>query len=261
MKNNKPNILLLDVETAPLLSFTWDIWDQNIGLNQIKSDWHLLSWSAKWLGSPSSQIMYMDQRKEKNVENDKRILRGIWKLMDDADIIIGQNSKKFDIKRLNTRFALNNMPPPSSFRQIDTLSLAKKHFSFTSNKLEYLTDHFCTKYKKLKHKKYPGFEMWKECLAGNQDAWKHMEKYNKWDVLSLEELYHKLQPWGTGINVDVYNDGLENICICGNKKFKKNGYFYNNIGKYPRLKCTKCGSEAKIKNNILTKEKRKSLLK
>jgi len=37
--SKKPKILLFDIETAPILAYTWDIWDQNIALNQIKQDW------------------------------------------------------------------------------------------------------------------------------------------------------------------------------------------------------------------------------
>ena len=86
----------------------------------------------------------------------------MWKLLDEADIVIGQNSKAFDIKKLNARFIIHGMQPPSSYRQIDTKILAKKHFNFTSNKLEYLSDKLNVKYKKQTKRKFSGFEMWKE---------------------------------------------------------------------------------------------------
>ena len=59
------------------------------------------------------------------------------------------NRKAVDNKKLNARFMLNGMQPPSSFRNIDTKILAKRYFGFTSNKLAYLTDKLCKKYKKL----------------------------------------------------------------------------------------------------------------
>lgn len=254
---NKPKILLVDIETAPILGYVWGLWDQNVGLNQIHTDWHLLSWSAKWLDS--KDILYMDSRNEKNIENDSKLLKGIWKLLNDADIVITQNGKKFDIKKLNTRFILNGFEPPSSFKQIDTLTLAKKHFSFTSNKLAYMTDKLCVKYKKLDHKKFAGFELWKECLAGNLSAWKEMELYNKYDVLALEELYHKMAPWDSSIDFNVYEDGIVNTCKCGNSTFRKEGFVFSVSGKYQRYRCKKCGSQTRSKQNLLTLEKRKSL--
>jgi len=56
----------------------------------------------------------MDQRYAKNIEDDSGILREIWKMLDEADIVITQNGRKFDQKKLNARFILNGFKPPSS---------------------------------------------------------------------------------------------------------------------------------------------------
>lgn len=254
-----PKILVFDIETAPILGYVWDIWDQNLALNQVAEDWHILSWSAKWLGDKPSQIMYQDQRKAKDISDDKELLKGIWDLLDEADVVITQNGKAFDVKKLNARFILNGFQPPSSYKHIDTYLLAKKYFAFTSNKLEYMTDKLCTKYKKLTHKKFPGFMLWKECMAGNKEAWNEMEKYNKHDVLSLEELYNKLTAWDFGINFNLYHDDTNHVCSCGHDKFRNKGFAYTASGKYRRYKCLKCGKESRGKENLLSKEKRKSL--
>jgi DNA polymerase elongation subunit (family B) len=260
---NKPElkILLLDIETAPILGYVWGLFDQNVGLNQIKKDWHVLSWAAKWLHDSPKNIMYNDQRNAKNIEDDSKILKEIWHLIDEADILISQNGKSFDIKKLNARFIQHGFPPPSSYRHIDTKILAKRHFAFTSNKLEYMTDKLCTKYKKLKHSKFSGFELWRECLAGNVKAWNEMKKYNMYDVLSLEELYLSMQPWDRSINFDVFHNKLENVCSCGSKKFTKRGFKFTNTGKFHRLICDKCGAEYTDKTNLLSKQKKVSLLK
>lgn len=256
---NKPKILILDIETAPILASVWGIWEQNVSLNMIKSDWHVLSWAAKWHGEAATKTMYMDQRSAKNIQDDKNILKGIWKLLDECDILITQNGISFDIKKLNARFVLNGMPPPSSFKHVDTKRIASKKFAFTSNKLEYMTGKLCTKYKKLKHNKYPGFELWSECLKGNIDAWKEMEKYNKYDILSLEELYNKLQPWDNSINYNLFTANETSICSCGSSSHKKNGYAYTSTGKFQRYVCNSCGTETRSKVNLFSKEKRDSL--
>ncbi len=49
----------------------------NIELNQIKNDWHVLSYAAKWLGDEESKIMYKDQRNAKDVSNDKEMLKDL----------------------------------------------------------------------------------------------------------------------------------------------------------------------------------------
>lgn len=191
----KPKILIFDIETAPMVGHFWGLFDQNIGLNQIETDWHILSWAAKWLDDPPSKVMYQDQRNSKDVTNDKKILESIRDLLNQADIVITQNGIKFDSKKLNARFLYHEIESPSSYRHRDTLRMAKRHFNLTSYKLEYMTDKFCKKYKKLKHKKFPGHELWRECLNGNKTAWKEMEKYNCHDVLATEELYNVLKQW------------------------------------------------------------------
>jgi len=258
-KDNKPKVLIYDIETAPIVSYTWGIWDQNIGTNMIEKDWSVLSWAAKWLGEPAKNVMYMDTSKQKDVRNDKKILKGIWKLLDEADIVVTQNGKSFDEKKLNARFIIHGLGQPSSYRHIDTKRIAKKKFAFTSNKLEYLTKTLCKKHKKSSHPKFSGFDLWKGCLSGNKEAWKEMEKYNKLDVLSLEELYLILAPWDNSINFNVYREDFKNVCKCGNAKFTKNGFKYTNAGKFQRYKCTKCGSETRSGTNLLSKELRKEL--
>lgn len=258
---NKPKILLLDLETAPILGYIWQLFDQNVALNQIHSDWYILSWCAKWLGSPEDEVMYMDQRNAKNIEDDSEILKPLWKLLDEATIIITQNGKKFDEKKINARFILNGFKPTSSFRHIDTFQLAKARFGFTSNKLEYMTDKLCTKYKKIDHSDFAGFKLWSECLKGNIEAFESMKKYNCYDVLSLEELYLKLRPWDRKHpNLNVYDeDTEENSCTCGSVEFAKHGFVYTNHGKFQRYVCKKCGAESRDKTNLLNKSKRKSL--
>jgi hypothetical protein len=257
-------VLIYDVETAPLLTYTWGLFDQNIGLNQVKTDRHMLAWAAKWLGARPSDVMYMDQRKAKKLEDDKKLVKSLADLIDEADVVVTQNGKKFDSKIVNARLAFHGLKPPSSHKHIDTCQLAKKHFGFTSNKLEYLSDKLCTKYKKLSHPKFSGFNLWRECLAGNLDAWKEMEKYNKHDVLATEELYTKLAPWGTGVDLNIFDPSLVNACSCGSTRWRRNGHAYYAAGKFQRYQCVSCGAERQDKglgNNLMSKAKRAALKK
>ncbi len=259
-----PKVLVFDIETAPIIAHVWSLWENNVALNQVEADWHCLSWSAKWKDAPDTEVMYMDQRSVAKVEDDTLLLEGIWELLDEADVVITQNGKSFDQKKLNARFIIQDIKkghPPSSFKHEDTKIIAQRHFAFTSNKLEYMTDKLCTKYKKLKHKKFPGHEMWTECLKGNQEAWKEMEEYNKHDVLALEELYNILAPWqgNSGVNFNLYHDDLDNVCKCGSKEFIKNGFYYTATAKYQKHKCKGCGAETRDRENLLSKEKRDAL--
>jgi len=193
-KKTPPKVLFLDIETAPIVAYVWGLFDQNIAPNQIVEDTFILSWCAKWSNRKTPK--YKDLRKFKKPKDDKSILKDLHKMMSASDIIVGQNVKKFDIKRINARFLIAGLPPiDKPYKQHDTLVMSKKTFSFTSNKLEFLTAKLNKKYKKLKHTKFPGMELWTECMKGNKAAWREMQKYNTYDVLALEELYNKIVKW------------------------------------------------------------------
>lgn len=243
-----PKILIIDIETRPIEAYVWQLWDQNVGLNQIKKDWSIMCFAAKWLDK--KQVMFYDTQKLSEIY----MVRLAWHLLDEADIVVTQNGKAFDIKKLNARFIRFGMKPPSSFQQIDTKRLAKKYFGFTSNSLEYMSDKLNTKYRKLKHDKFPGQELWTECLKGNKQAWKEMKKYNIHDVLATEELYKRLIPWDNSINFNVYYGDKGAVCTCGSTEFRRNGYAYTSTGKYQRFYCQNCRSELKSKQNVLGKQ-------
>lgn len=249
-----PKILFFDIETAPLKAHLWSMWQQGVGLNQIEADWFMLSFCCKW--AHSDEVFYYDQRNAENIEDDYDLVLKLWHFLNEADVVVGQNSKRFDVKKANSRFILNGLPKPSTYRQVDTMEIAKRNFGFTSNRLEYMTDKLCTEYKKSKHKKFHGHELWSECLKGNLEAWLEMEDYNRLDVLSLEELYNVLSSWDNTLpNYDVYVDDILDM-----SEWEKDGFHYTNLGKYQKYRNKITGVQRRSRVNLLTKEKRDSLL-
>lgn len=233
------NILFIDIETKPMLVYSWGTFKQNISINQIKEDWQIISYAAKWKGK--DKIFYCDMRKQKT---DKKLVKQIWKLLDKADVIVTQNGISFDQKKINARFIEHNMKPTSSYKHIDTYRIAKKHFAFSSNKLEWMASILNKKHFKMKTE---GFELWKGCMNDELNAWKKIEKYNKADILALEELYYKLYPWDNKIDFMLHTGK----CHCGSYKYIKKGFALTEKGKYQRYKCTKCGSETRDGKNLL----------
>lgn len=240
----KPKILILDIETSLMELYGFGIRDQYISADQIKKDWTVLSWAAKWLDDKRT----FQNSSNKNTE--EVIIRRLVDLMDQADIIVGHNSKKFDVKRINAKCAEYDIKPPSSFQQVDTYTQSKRYFNFSSHTLEYLLEKLNSPIKKLKHKKFPGKSLWIECDKGNKEAFKEMAVYNIYDVLGTEWLYNKIAPWGTGINFNVYYGDEDAQCTCGSVEFRKNGYTYSSTGKFQRFECKKCGAELKSRQNL-----------
>lgn len=256
-----PKILTIDIETAPIEAYTWGIWDVNVGLDQIKTEWGILSYAAKWLDK--KPVIYADTggRGKRKVRDDKALMKELWKLLDQADIVVAQNGQRFDVKKINARLIMHDFKPYSPIRVVDTLLVAKKHFGFTSNKLAWMSK-YLTDAKKSEHKKFPGFELWTECLADNPKAWAEMAKYNKLDVIATEQLYIKQRPWIKGHpNMASYTPSHEHACTnCGSTNVTKNGFAILQQGKYQRFICGDCGTWSRGKQNMINVTNRKASL-
>jgi hypothetical protein len=256
-----PKIAVLDIETAPLESYHWGIWDQNIGLSQINVEWTILSFSSKWLLEKNVEYMDTGGRGKNKVRDDSALLGRLWQILDEADIVVTQNGKAFDIKKINTRLLLAGFKPYSPIKIVDTKLIAKKHFAFTSNKLEWMSEHI-TNTKKEKHRLFPGFELWEECLKDNPKAWAEMKRYNVADTSATEELYLKVRPWAEGHpNLGVYSELETPQCPkCGGSHLQKRGKSFTQTGEYHRFQCTDCGGWSRSRFTVNTKEKRHALL-
>lgn len=258
MKRHLPKVLVLDIETAPIKSWVWGLWKNNVGLNQISSDWFILSYAAKYLGEDT--IYYDDMRGKVDTEDDTHLLDGLWKLLNDTDIVLTQNGVSFDIPKIKARMLLNGYMPFSPVKHIDTLQIAKKEFNLTSNKLEYMTDKLCTEHKKLKHSNYSGFDLWAGMMRDELGAFEECEVYNIEDILSLEELYHKLAPWHTKhVNFNLYTEDEKHVCRCGSESVVEDGYAYTSVSKFRQYRCLDCGATTRGRKNLFSKEKRASL--
>lgn len=256
---NGPRILFVDIETAPVRAAVWRIWQENVGLEQIETDWHLLSYSAKWLGD--DRVFYDDQSKAADVENDTPLLDQLHSLLDEADVVIAHNGRKFDVPKIRARLLINGYAPPKPFKIIDTLDVAKKQFGFTSNKLAWLSE-ILLENKKEEHKEFPGFKLWAECLKGNRRAWQEMKKYNIQDTIALEELYLKFRPWiAHHLNVGVYGDHSERTCSrCGSHNLQLIGTVPTNVNVYPLYECKDCHGHSRGRQTMVTTASRRTLL-
>lgn len=230
-----PAVLVFDIETLPILTYTWGAYQQDLQIDSVVKDWAVLAWSAKWLGDDKI-ISDVLSSKEAVARNDKRLVKDFWKLLDRADVIIGHNSKAFDIKKLNTRFMSNGLTPPSSYKHIDTFIAAKSAFGMTFNKQDYIA-----KYLGIHRKLHTDFQLWVDCDNGKKKALKQMRDYNENDVLMLEEIYLRIRPWisqhpnlATIAQVDACPSCLGN--------YHKSGIYYANKKKYNEYRCSNCGA-------------------
>jgi transposase-like protein len=231
-----PKILLMDIETSLYHVSTWGTYKQYIQHYQITKHQYILSWSAKWLFDKNvqGQVVTPEESLERN---DKRIVKSIWNLLDQADIIIGHNVERFDLRKLNWRFISLELSPPTPYKIVDTLKVARKEFFAPSYKQDFLTKYF-----KLQNKLDTEFQLWKECENGNIESLNKMLDYNKHDVIGLEQLYLKLRPYiKNHPNLGVLLD--EDVCPnCGSYDLVEEigKYYFTTANKFPVYRCANC---------------------
>ena len=238
MKKNK--ILLFDIETAPNLAYVWGKWEQDV--IAYEREWYMMTFSVKWLGEDKVSAYALPDFKKtysKDKTNDKELLLKLREYLDEADIVIAHNGDDFDVRKTNARFIAHGILPPSPYKTIDTKKIAKRYFNFNSNKLTDLGEYLNVG-KKLET---GGFGLWKGCMEGDKEAWKLMVKYNKQDVVLLEEIYLKLLPWMTQHPNRAIFEGHEHACPnCSSHKVQARGFAYTRTMKYQRYQCTNCGA-------------------
>lgn len=252
-----PRILIFDIETAPMKAYVWSKWKQDIGSSQFISGWYILSWAGKWLNNKNIMSDVLTPNEAVN-ENDKRIVRSLWELFNQADIVIAHNASRFDVPKMNTRYILNDMMPPTPYRVIDTLVVARKTFAFTSNRLDDLAGYF-----NIDHKKETSFELWDRCVNGDQEALDYMAEYNVKDVDILEQVYLKLRPYiKNHPNLSLYLENEDETCpYCGSTNVAETGTFtYTNVSKFSNVRCLDCNAIARRRTSEYPKKKRKNLI-
>jgi len=239
LQQTSPKILLFDIENTPTEAYVWNksVWNTRVMPKQLIEDWFMICWAAKWLDSSEIINSCLTPEEAKNGD-DKRVVKGLNRLFDEADMIIAHNGKKFDVPMANTRFLYYKMPIPSPYRIIDTLLMARKAFAVTFNHLDYLGE-----FLGLGRKKETNFQLWKDCMAGDKKALDEMQAYNNQDVILLEDVYHAIKGWSKSHpNMNVYQDTEMCCSVCGSENIKQKGNYTTNVNSFASYQCKDCGA-------------------
>jgi len=262
LKRKLPKIFLTDIETAPLKAYIWDLKTRYVQpgmLDEENDNWWMLSWAGKWLLEEEvfGAAVTPEQAKAKD---DNDIVTQIWHYLNEADIVITHNGKKFDHRMLNMRFLLHGLPPPSPYKVIDTLMVTRSKFMLPSYRLSYIADILGVS-EKIKHE---GIGMWKKCLRGEEEALVDMLTYNIGDIVALEDFYLIIRPWITNHpNIGIYTEDEEPVCpVCGNAHLIKieGNYSTTAVSKFENYRCAECGHVSKKRQSALPLSVRKALL-
>lgn len=175
---------------------------------------------------------------ESVMTGERRMVRRIHGLLNQADAVCHYNGTKFDVPTLQKEMLLKGLNPPAPFKQIDLLKTARSRFRLASNKLDFVAQQLGLG-SKTKHK---GMGLWLGCMNKDPEDWKVMEAYNKQDVVLLEKVYDRLLPWISG-HPNLSSMNSADCCPrCEGTSKQARGWAISEAGRYQRFQCNNCGT-------------------
>jgi DNA polymerase elongation subunit (family B) len=228
-------LLTVDIETRPIEGYVWSLWDQNVGINQIKDPGALLCFAAKWHGE--QRVQFMSEWEHGR----KRMAQALYRLFDEAEGIVGWNSDKFDIRWIFAQFLEFGLSKPSPFAKIDLMKSVKRQVYLPSYKLDYVAQWLGIG-RKIQT---GGFDLWRDVLNGDAQARAKMRRYNIQDVRLTEQVLDRLtsKGWVLGLPNASISGGM--CCtnpMCGGERLQARGFQITKTRKYQRWQCKDCGS-------------------
>jgi hypothetical protein len=228
-----PKIILFDIESSPVTALVWGKVVDGPVL-RVLEDWQLLCFSYKELGKKKVTVM---SRKD---YSERQLVKHLRDVIDGADIVIAQNGKKFDIRKLNAKIIGFDFKPPAAPQVVDTLLESRKYFGFTGHSLDELLVVLKAPFRKMKH---PGLDMWTESMAGNKTMLTKMERYCARDTVGLEFIYNKMKGWMSNHpNLSQISGRPDSCPRCGNEKLHSIGVWHTKTATYPRFRCYSCNA-------------------
>lgn len=213
----RAKVLTFDIETRPMLSYHWAPKLRYVQPGQVVDHGGMMTWAAKWYGS--REIMFASDWDDGH----EGMIRRIWDLLNEADIVVGYNSDRFDLRRIRSEFVRLGLPPTNPVRSVDLIKTVRSQFDFPYNRLDEVARELGLP-GKVTHQ---GFSLWVDCLAGDPKARALMERYNRGDIRVTEQVYDALRPWiPNHPNLNLWagtdDDGRPNevCCNCGHGHFR-----------------------------------------
>lgn len=228
-------VLVIDIETRPMLVHTWGMFQQNIGPSQVVDWGGVLCFAAKWAGS--DDMMFYAEWKGR-----ERMIRAAHRLLDEADAIVGWNSQRFDTRWLNAEFQRAGMRRPTPYRNVDLMRAQKRDAFMMSNKLEsrrlWLGE--------AGKADTGGFALWRGCMDGDQESRRLMEEYNRRDVEITQEEFDRMRAGGWVRNLPNLSIVGGKVCpSCGSDRLHAHKPYRTDVREYDLWVCDDCGTASR----------------
>lgn len=239
--------LFFDIEVSPNIVASWSIgYKINLSYDNILRERAIICICYKWEGEDTVHSLQW------NNGDDKQMLEKFVKIAESADQIVGHNGDSFDLKWIRTRCIFHGIRIMPDFKTIDTLKLSKSGFRFNSNRLDYIG-----KFLGIGGKLETTYDLWKKITLDNCSKSLHtMVEYCKVDVIRLEQVFEKLNPYVKHkVHYGVANGGRKIDCPeCASDNVRSNGNRYTAAGThFKMMKCNDCHKYYQVSATIYQK--------
>ena len=233
-----PRIILWDVETTHNVVAAFQLRDNDyIPHQNILRERYIVCAAWKTFGTQrvhSVSTLDDPKRFKENPHDDRHVIQTLHRVLSDADVLVAHNGDQFDLKMVEGRILIHGMEPLPPKATVDTLKVARRRFRLNCNRLDYLGQILGLGRKK---ETKPG--LWLDVLQGDPTAIKTMLRYNRQDVLLLEQVFLKLRPYvAHHVNREMFGDiGCPR---CGSLKVQSRGVYRAITRTYQRFVCLAC---------------------
>jgi hypothetical protein len=222
-------LLFLDIEWAPALVYTFDMWNSNATPDKIVDHGGMLCFCAHWEGEKEFLFwsLWEDGR--------EGMAAAAKALLEEADAVVTYNGDKYDLPKIRGEILLAGLTPPPPVPSIDIIKTVKG-FGFNMNRLAYIGP-LLKIGGKVKHE---GFRLWTDVMDGKTTAQKKMTRYCIQDVRLLVRLYKKIKPF---IKTHPHLGKTKHECgNCGSNHLHSRGTYRSKFYETQRLHCVSCGA-------------------
>lgn len=185
-------VLLFDLETSPARFWGWGTGEQYVSYNMLVegSETKVITSQYKRLLVDKEAKYLMWDWHGKEGGNDASLVEETIRLINKADIVIGQNVNSFDIKVLQERAKVHRLSPISVDLPIDTLTNSRKAFKSLSHKLDYRSRQYG-----LGGKIKMEMQDWIDIVEGKTCPTEKMVPYGLKDIEDTEAVFWKELPY------------------------------------------------------------------
>jgi len=236
MKTREPKVLIFDVETKYVKARIWRTGKQIVRHGQIckGEKFDIICVAYKW--AHQKRVYCLDWGLHE--QNSGPMIKKFGKIIEQADLVLGQNSDAFDIKQINTQRLIHGQTPIAWPLSEDLMKQVKRNFYVTSSSLDYMAKLLTGEGKSRMEE-----ADWVDVVESkSKSALIKMKHYCKRDVIKTQAVWDKVRPYCKPKFDRRLLCGKDTCATCGSKNVAGHGQRVYLTKIVDRVRCNDCGS-------------------